>query len=238
MSDEIEGIRPRRILRKFRLGEISAVDVPAQEGALIGLVKSKEDRRMADEKTTEAQMKALEQRLEAAEAARKAAEVEAAEAREAAGAKADAEAKALRDELAAERKARLDESLRNRVEREFSALPGTVEQKMAVVRALDGIEDAETRDAGFRMLKSSIPTLTEVTKSVDAGKGSDNNDEIGTKEQAAAAIETAVKARIKAAKDAGGEVKTYAKEYDAFLSTREGAKLYHLYNTLPAAQAV
>ena len=109
-------------------------------------------------------------------------------------------------------KERLEKSYQERAEKEYPNLPGSVEEKGHLMKALDSVEE-ENRPAIEKMLKAGNDALGKSFN--ESGHGAP-----GESKNAEEQLDKLAKAK---AKDDGV---SYAKAYDAVLQTPEGAKLY------------
>lgn len=127
--------------------------------------------------------------------------------------RADESAKALADE----RVARTNDLLRKRAETEFPNLPGTVETKVALLKAVDAVEPA-AKDEVLKILKASDAGLVEAMKRAGTSAA---GPEAGSPE---AVIESLVKAHMEKNPSV-----TYAKAYTEVVSKGAGAEAYAKY---------
>lgn len=129
------------------------------------------------------------------------------------------------DELQAEIEKR-DEQIRQsdlekRAKVEFENLPGTVAQHCAILKALDGIADEETRTAAYSILKAKSDSIGKAMKSVGTSSaGTSTDGEEGVAE------EDPLKELDRLAKNLSDKEKiTFEVAYDRVLRTKEGAEL-------------
>ncbi len=123
--------------------------------------------------------------------------------------------------LAKSEKIRKEADLRKRAETEFKTLPGSVETRMALIKAADGIEDETQRGEALKALKAQTARLGKAFRTVGTGEG--NEPEIFDKSSIDTRLE---KMAAEYAKEHDIE---YHAAYAAVLDTDEGRELYAQY---------
>lgn len=187
-----------RLVKEFRLDEISAVDYPAQEGARAVIMKRDDNREanVADiaeltkrAEAAEAKVAELTKRLEDAESLAKRADDEILKVGEteirksAVGAEMFAFAKAQNEALAKAREEAELTALAKRASTEFGALPGTDIMKARILKAASGMPEEVAKaleavlTAGNAAMKFGFEKRG-VTGAVNAGSFSDKVAEI------------------------------------------------------------
>ena len=126
-------------------------------------------------------------------------------------------------DLAKMREAAVDESFEKRATTEFAKFKGTAPIKGALLKAVAGIKDEDTRTAVGEMLKAVHGAMGVMFKEVGTGADDTTGDDTGGDLKKAAETKLDQLAKAHMAKNAG---MTFAKAYDAVLSTEEGSKLY------------
>lgn len=108
-----------------------------------------------------------------------------------------------------------EQDLRKRAEDEFAHLPGTVEHRMELIKAAEGIEDEDARKGAIAALKAQNDSMATAFKTAGVGGVS---PEAGSSENE---LDTLAK---KYQEEHEGV--TYAQAYDAVLKTERGRELY------------
>lgn len=126
-------------------------------------------------------------------------------------------------ELQKMREAAVDESFEKRASTELAKFKGTASTKGALLKAVAGIKDETTRTAVGEMLKAVHGAMGVMFKEVGTGADDTSGDDTGGDLKKAAETKLDRLAKAHMVKNAG---MTFAKAYDAVLSTDEGAKLY------------
>lgn len=214
-----------RLVKEFRLDEISAVDYPAQEGAR-ALIMKRGNNREADvadiaeitkrAEAAEAKVAELTKRLEDAESLAKRADDEILKVGEteirksAVGAEMFAFAKAQNEALAKAREEAELTALAKRASTEFGALPGTDVLKARILKAASAMPD--------EVAKALEAALTAGNAAMKLGFEKAGMGRVAPVGSATEELDTMAKAR--ASKDGV----SYAKAYD--LVTQENPEIY------------
>lgn len=105
-----------------------------------------------------------------------------------------------------------------RAENELGQLPGHISTHVAVIQALDGIEDAELRKGAFELVKAANDSFDMVTKTIGSSGGmTDYTPNENTVEGRLDAMAGEIQKR-----DGG----TFEEAYTKAIQTREGTELY------------
>lgn len=108
-----------------------------------------------------------------------------------------------------------DKDFEKRAKEELPNLPGDEAVKVEVLKAVDGIEDAETKEKALEMLKAHNAALAEATTTK------------GSRDQGTADAEEELRKMAQEHYDKSRAAdKTFEKSYDEVIKTEKGRKLY------------
>ena len=124
-------------------------------------------------------------------------------------------------ELAKMRDDALNETFAKRAATELAKMPGDMATKTALVKAIAGVKDEAVRKAIGDMLKSAQDKLSVMLKEIGTGADDTSGDDGDVKKSAEDGLDKLAKDYM--SKNAGV---SFAKAYDAVLSTKEGQALY------------
>ncbi len=123
-----------------------------------------------------------------------------------------------------------DGEFEKRAEIELANLPGTVAQRAALLKSVEGIENPEHREAALKALVAGNSAGGDVTKSLGTQEGAKlqkTESTSGQIQKSDAEVQLDDLAKAEAIKLNLHPVKDFAKVYDIVLNTPEGKELYN-----------